>query len=367
VSRVVGGPAHGDAVPALFRRFPALAERLPWLQLARVPTPVERIGFERFGDGHWIKRDDLSGALYGGNKVRKLEWVLAEAKRQGAERLITLGAAGSHHALATTAYGRAHGFDVTLVLFPQPLTPHVRDVLLRHHALGAELRWSPRMELLPLVQRLARRAHRGQKGFLIAPGGSDPLGTLGYVSAAMELAEQVESGAMPEPETVHVAMGTMGTAAGLAIGFALTGLSTRIAAVRITSRLVTNAWALRRLVTRTLALLEGGGLELPTPDAVLARIEVRHGCIGRGYGHETTDGRRASELFAAAGAVLDPTYTAKAAVDFFDALERRPSRPHLFWHTLSAVAPEPTAGASDAASLPEPFRRYLGGAARADR
>jgi D-cysteine desulfhydrase len=349
------------ALPPLLRRFPALAERLPWLPLGAFPTPVERLRFERFGDGHWVKRDDLSGTMYGGNKVRKLEWLLAEARRQGAERLITLGAAGSHHALATTAYGRALGFQVTLALFPQPLTPHVREVLLRHHALGAELWYSPRMELLPLAVLAARRAHRGQRCFVVAAGGSDPHGTLGYVNAALEVAEQIRSGALPEPEAVHLAMGTMGTAAGLAIGFALADLPVQVRAVRITSRIVTNAWALRSLVRRTLALLEKDVPQLPSMEAVLGRIHVEHRCIGRGYGHETADGRRAAELFAEAGLTLDPTYTAKAAVAFLDALERRPARPHLFWHTLSAAEPPLPEGAAGIDTLPPRFRRYLQG------
>jgi 1-aminocyclopropane-1-carboxylate deaminase/D-cysteine desulfhydrase-like pyridoxal-dependent ACC family enzyme len=92
---------------------------------------------------------------------------------------------------------------------------------------------------------------------------------------------------------------------------------------------------------------------------VLARIEVRHDYIGRGYGHETADGRRAGELFAAAGIQLDPTYTAKAAAGFLDALERRPARPHLFWHTLSAAEPPLPPDAPRADTLPLRFRRYL--------
>jgi D-cysteine desulfhydrase len=345
--------------PVLFRRFPEFAGRLSWLPLGRFPTPVERLRLEGPGEDVWVKRDDLSGTLYGGNKVRKLEWVLAEARRQAAERLITMGAAGSHHALATVAYGRQLGFDLTLVLFPQPLTPHVRKVLLLHHALGAELRFSPRMELLPLLQQAARFAHRRQRCFLVAPGGSDALGTLGYVNAALELAEQVEASALPEPEAVHLAMGTMGTAAGLAIGFAMAGLSTRVSAVRITSRLVTNPWALRGLVNGTLAKLRGARVALPTAEAVLRRIQVRHDYIGRGYGYETESGRRAAAWFGEAGLTLDPTYTAKAAAAFLDAVAKRPRRPHLFWHTLSAAEPPVEADALRAETLPRPFRRYL--------
>jgi D-cysteine desulfhydrase len=353
-----GVPA--DAVlPALFRRYPQLGERLPWLPLATTPTPVEPLRLERFGSAHWIKRDDLSGPLYGGNKVRKLEWLLAEARRRGAERLITLGAAGSHHCLATAVYGRRLGFEVTVALFPQPVTDHVREVVLRLHHLGAELRYAPRIELLPLAVRLARRAHRRERCVVIAAGGSDAFGTLGYVSGALELATQVERGEVPLPETVHLAAGTMGTAAGLAIGLELAGLPTRVAAVRITSRLVTNRWALRRLVNRTLELLSDAGLTPPKREAVLARIDLRHDYIGAGYGYETPDARRASELFAEAGFALEPTYTAKAAVGFLDALERGPVRPHLFWHTLSSSEPETADPHPPFATLPARFQRYL--------
>jgi D-cysteine desulfhydrase len=327
------GPPEPDR-PALFRWFPALRKHLPWIPLARVPTPVERIAFERFGDRHWIKRDDRTGALYGGNKVRKLEWILADARRQGAERLITIGAEGTHHGLATALYGRELGFRVTLCVCPQPRTPHVEAMLRAHREAGAEIRRVPRMEMLPIAALAARWAHRGEQCYAVAAGGSDPRGTLGFVSAALELAEQVRDGECPEPEAVHLAMGTMGTAAGLAIGFALAGLNTEVRAVRITSRLVTNERGLRALVARTLALLKPAGAPLPSIDALVARIRVNHRCIGRGYGHTTEDAERAAELFGEAGVALDPTYTAKAAVGFLDGLERAGERPKMFWMTL---------------------------------
>src|SRR5690606_41318971 len=122
----------------------------------------------------WIKRDVISAQPCGGNKVRKLEFILADAKSRGIERLITIGAVGSHHALATALYGRAHGFRVTLVLFPPPINEHVRRVLLLGHALGAELRFTPRMESRPGAMRAAPLAHRCQRLRVVAPGGPDP-------------------------------------------------------------------------------------------------------------------------------------------------------------------------------------------------
>jgi len=348
--------------PALFRHAPALVGRIPWIPLATLPTPVEPLGLsapEARGADLWIKRDDLTGRPYGGNKVRKLEFLLGAARAAGAGRLITAGAAGSHHALATTIYGRAVGLPATLVLFPQPLTDHVRDVLLMDLAFGAELRYCPRMELVPAAMVAARLARRRDRPFPIAPGGSDPVGTLGYVSAALELAEQVGAGLAPRPDVIHVTGGTLGTAAGLAIGLALAGLDARILATRVASPVVTNERRLRALVTRTARLLQRAGLPCAGAEDAYRRVEIRHGQAGPGYGHGTAAGRRAAEFLAAAGIAADPTYIAKTAADLLETLRDGPRGVHLFWHTLSAVEPVEATEAVDEGMLPPAFRRYL--------
>lgn len=341
---------------ALFRRFPELQGRLPWLELARTPTPVQPLPGDV--DDLWIKRDDLTAEPYGGNKVRKLEFLLAAARERGARRLITVGAAGSHHALATTIYGRKLGFDVTLVLFPQPLTRHVREILLLDHAFGAELRYTRRMELVPAALFTTTMRYRNQGAFVIPPGGSDPVGTLGYVSAALELAEQVQAGEIPEPRTVVVAAGTLGTAAGLALGFAIAGLETRIKAIRITSRIVTNERVLARLVRGAELLLQRAGVPVHTAADAIARVELIHDHIGRGYGMETEEGVRATEQFAQRGIHLDPTYTAKAAAAFIARSHSVP-RPALFWQTLSGQEPLERIADVDVQELPRPFRDYV--------
>lgn len=366
----VPGP-HGEArasalapTPALFRRFPELAARIPWLPIGEFPTPVQPLDLDPAVTRRarpCVKRDDLGARPYGGNKVRKLEFILADAKSRGVERLITVGAIGSHHALATTIYGRAHGFQVTLVLFPQPINEHVRKILLLDHAFGAELRFTPRMETVPAALLAARLAYRGQRTCVIAPGGSDPIGTLGYVSAALELAEQIADGRAPRPDAVHVAAGTLGTAAGLAIGFALAGLDVPIFATRITGRIVTNERALARLVSRTLGFLRSAGLaSAPRRAAALRLVTLRHEFLGEGYGRETAAGAAAAAAFREGGLVLDPTYTAKAAAELLASLrEAREGETHLFWHTLSAHEPDDALEGVTAEDLPEPFRRLL--------
>ena len=343
--------------PALFRGFPALVERLPWVPLGLRRTPVEVIRLETATGARevLVKRDDLSGELYGGNKLRKLEFILAEAERRGAGRLITAGAAGSHHALATTLYGRIRGFEVELVLFPQSLTDHVREILLMAHAAGARLRFVRRMEMVPLGIAAARARHWRQKPYVVAPGGSDAVGTLGYVNAGLELAEQL--GEMQvRPAAVHVAAGTLGTAAGLAIGLALAGVMLPVRATRITGRIVANERALRSLIAGALARLRACDIDVPDTDDIARSVQLRHQHIGSGYGRETEAGREATRVFASAGLLLDPTYTAKAAADL---LSTPPDEPVLFLHTLSATAPVDLVRKADPATLPIPFRRYI--------
>jgi len=332
---------------ALLERHAVLNERLPWVSLGVQRTPLT--AHEIDGRAVMVKRDDLVAEPYGGNKVRKLEFLLARARAEGATRIVTAGATGSHHALATTIYARRLGFDVTTLLFPQHRTDHVRDVLLCIAAMGADLRFLPRMELVPLGMWRTRRTF-GDQAFVIPPGGSDATGTLGHVAAAFEIDEQIGDG--PAPDAIYVAAGTLGTVAGLALGFALAGRSIPVNGVRITSRLVTNRRMLRRLLAGAAALLEEAGVA--TGDAAAraeASVRILDDQVGTGYGHETAAGLAATEQFAELGIMLDPTYTAKAAAAVRAASDSRP----LFWHTLSATMPP--AGAMPA--LPTAFAEYL--------
>jgi D-cysteine desulfhydrase len=343
-------------LPALFRWHPEVEEHIPWIPLGRFPTPVQPLELELPGDW-WVKRDDLTGEAYGGNKVRKLEFLLGAARRAGAGRLITAGATGSHHVLATTVHARSLALPVTAVLFPQPPGRHAGETLRHTHVQGASLVWSPRMETIPLLLQAAMFRRRRERPFLVPPGGSDPMGTLGYVSAALELAGQVAEGAAPMPETIHVATGTMGTAVGLAIGLELAGLPTRVVAVRITRALLTNRLTLRSLTRRTLAFLAAAGISL-SPAAVLRRIEMQHDEIGRGYGHPTGGGERAAALLAGHGLLVDPTYTAKAAAAFLSSAGEAGGGPRLLWLTLSSRTPPPPIDYA-AEPLPPRFHRWL--------
>jgi D-cysteine desulfhydrase len=365
----------------LFRRAPELQATVPHLPLGTFPTPVQRISLDDAGRcvPILVKRDDIGAEGYAGNKVRKLEFILADARARGMTRLITAGATGSHHAFATAYHGRAAGFDVSLVLFPQSLTTHVQEMLLLDAAVGAELLWASRMEAVPYGLWRARFAHRREAVCIVAPGGSSELGTYGYINGALELAAQIEDGSAERPSCIHVAAGTLGTVAGIGIGLAWAGLEIPVVATRITARMLTNETMLAALVRSTVARLRSAGAaSAPDSAAVLARITMRHDQMGAGYGRATAAGTHATQVFDAAGLRLDSTYTAKAAASLLadasaESAGESSRSDHvpagsagadtvalpMFWHTLSAVEPSHLLRGAEQSDLPRPFAKYL--------
>lgn len=342
--------------PRLRERFGAL--RLPWLSLGDFPTPVEHLPqlSRELQAQVWVKRDDRAGALYGGNKVRKLELLLADALARGKRTVVTLGAYGSHHALATALYARKVGLACQLVLYPQPLTSHVLDDLLADQAAGARLIRASR----PTVGLIAARARALTGGaYLIPGGGSSPLGALGFVEAGLELAAQVRQGLLPAPDLVFVAAGTCGTVAGLALGLELAGLtSTRVVAVRVVPAILTNLVNVHRLARGALRILRRAGAQLPARQPVDVVIDPHE--LGPGYGRGTPAAQEAMERFARHGVQLETTYTGKAAAALLRWCARPgPARTVLFWNTYNGVDIAPLVAQADPQALPPEFHPAL--------
>ncbi len=324
----------------LLERFPGL-EAIPRAGCARLPTAVEEAPALAAALGLrgplWIKRDDRSGALYGGNKIRKLRFLLGQARAAGKSHLITAGAIGSHHSLATTLYGRAAGFEVEAALFPQPATDHVRGNLAANLAAG--LRPHPIRSPLAVPWVLAR--HRFDAHYQVIPGGgSAPRGVIGYVEAAFELAAQVHAGQLPTPAVVVVALGTGGTAAGLALGLRLAGLASQVLAVRVIDRVIGNARTIRRLTVATQRELRR--FDPTFPLVRVANFSVDHRQFGAGYGHPTPAAETAAaQALESADLTLETTYTAKALAGLAERARNGglPAGPVLFWNTFSSVRP----------------------------
>lgn len=333
----------------------AALDALPRETLGRWPTPVRAWPalLPSGGPVVYVKRDDQSGEEYGGNKVRKLEYLLSRARARGARRLLTAGYAGSNHALATVVYGRRLGFAVTALLLPQLNAPYVRENLCRGFRLGAELvhcRHTPALVLAGLM-----RLRQGGVA-IIPPGGSSPLGNVGYVRAGLELAGQIAAGDCPAPARVYVPLGSMGTAAGLAIGLAAAGLPSRVVAVRVTETRYASATALRRLIGKTQRFLRRRLAGWPD---VAPEVRVVDGFFGGQYAQVTPAAAAAVARAAAAGLKLETTYSGKAmAALLADAEQEGGGETWLFWHTYNG-RPAPDEGAVDYRALPVALHPYF--------
>jgi D-cysteine desulfhydrase len=351
----------------LFEAYPRLAESIPRLALGEWPTPVahqsafgKAIGVKNF----FVKREDLSHPQCGGNKVRGLEFLLADAVSRGAKRIVTFSSAGSHHACRTAWYARNLGIDTVAVVVNQPVAQYVRDNLLMGASSGASYVSAsyPTVLFRVLAEYLSKRNRiDGRPPYFIAPGGTTPLACLGHVSAALELRKQIDDGLIPEPDYLFVAMGSLGTAAGLAFGCKLAGLRTRVVGVVVSLRWYCTAGRTVRLARRALRLMRREDRSIPDVSLRRKDVTVVGDALGRGYGHfdkEAVD--IAMMQMELEGIDLDGTYSAKALSGTVNYINRRRlhSRNHLFWLTYHHYRYD---GDPDAqiARLPSRLRRYF--------
>lgn len=360
--------------------FDRLRGRVPWEPLGDFPTPVEELARATSGlDGGplFIKKDDLSSPVYGGNKVRTLEVLFGEAKKRGATRIDSTGAYGSNHATAALLHAPRAGLDGGAILFPQPpsyaAVENLRVILSTRPTLRALPHWS----FLPLGMALQSAADRRAKArvFTMVPGGATPEGALGYVSAGLELAMQVERGEAPIPRTVVVAVGSTCTSAGLLVGMRVAAelgigwkRAPRLVSVRVTPWPVTSAYRIVGLATRASALLAS-----LTDDprwrmsrrALAAGLEVDGRYLGWGYGRATPEGLAAlHRLRETEGLELDTTYSAKAVASALARVRRGDPGPIVYWSTKS-TAPLPVVTEDDWRWAPPAMVRWIEAAERA--
>lgn len=348
--------------PALFDAFPALAQRLARAPLLEGPTPLQPLAqaSQSLGVEVWVKRDDLSSTVYGGNKPRKLEFILGRALAEGRRELVTMGAMGTNHGLATTIHGQRLGLTTSLELFPQPVTAVVlRNIKLFQH-FGARINLSPTMERAFLRFRYWQRLRRPGACFIPA-GGSSPLGAVGYVSAGLELAGQLAAGQGPRPQAVFVAAGTLGSQAGLRLGLLLAGQDIPVIGVAVVPLAAANAKAALNLARRTLALLRAADPSVPELTLAAEDFVIDPGQLGPGYGQPTPAALAAMDLLSRQeGLSLEPTYTAKAFAGLCAWAQERPGQgPLLFWHTYNSARLDHLADQVDPAGLPEALRKYF--------
>jgi D-cysteine desulfhydrase len=350
---------------SLFEIYPRLSRALPHTSLGNFPTPViklEALGSQIGVNNLYLKNDGLSASVYGGNKVRKLEFLLGEAKKKGSPEILTFGYAGSNHAAATAVWSRKLGLDPVSVLLHQPNASYVRKNLLVGAAMGSEFIVSGNVVISTVKEIARRRARKGKQPYIVAPGGSSPLGTIGYVNAAFELKRQIDDGALPCPDRIYVPLGSMGTAAGLVLGLKAVGIKTKVTSVRVVDKTFVNPQVFLNLFNLTRNVLRLKDPSFPDVHLTIGEIDIRQNYFGEGYGHFTAEGVAAGNLVKETECIqLDGTYTGKTMAALLSDAKSGDLTDEtvLFWNTLNAVDLSEIVKGIDYRTLPKELHSYF--------
>jgi len=342
----------------LFQAYPGLQGRVPWMPLADLPTPLERMHrlSAEVGADLWIKRDGLTHPVYGGNKIRKFEFVFADAVRKGSRAVLTGGGLGSHHTLAAAVIARQLGLRPLCSYYCQPITEDALRNLRRTPPLGIEAHFAG--DYVGLVFSFVLEYGRwlvktGRPPYFIYPGASGTLGVLGYVNAAFEIEAQLKKLGDAEPETIFCAVGSCGTFAGLLLGARLAGLSSQVAGVRIIEEDQASAAKIARLANRAAAYLRHLDPAVPAVHFEPGDVPLVGGYMGAAYAHPTEKGLQAiRRVREAEGLLLETTYTGKAMAAQLDFADGHPGSRLLFVDTFAEA---PALPEGDYRDLPRLF------------
>ncbi len=302
---------------------------IPRIIIAHLPTPIEslsRLSAKLGGPNLLVKRDDLTGLAFGGNKTRKLEYLLAEAQSHGARTIITAGAVQSNHCRQTAAACAKLGFDCMLVLSGEKPAQATGNLML-DHLFNAQLVWTTFEEREMTLQRTFQEAwEAGKRPYLIPYGGSNATGASAYAFAIKELIDQG-----CQAEWVVFASSSSGTQAGMVAGARLFGFQGKLLGISVDEPEADLTFKVADLAGNTADLL--GEKQKFTP----GEIHVSADYLGGGYGVMGEAEMQAIQLFAGTeGLLLDPVYTGRAAAGMIDLIHKgffKRDETLLFWHT----------------------------------
>lgn len=351
----------------LFNIFSRLKDRIPFFTIGGFPSPVQRLDGLCGLTGNknlFVKKDDLCGTLYGGNKVRKLEFLLGDALANNYKHVITSGAAGSNHARATATYASVAHLKCTLMLFDQPTSSTVQKNLLADIIHNSSIFIDPsyeshRRHLEDVIETITEKEL--QAPYIIPAGGSSTVGSIGFVNAGFELADQISRGELPRPDSIFVTLGTMGTIAGLVLGLKASGISCKVHAVRVVADFVGNFDKCIILTEKTNKLLHDNDPAFPILSFSENDLIVYGNYFGNGYAIPTPEGERFIELISKSDTIeLDSVYTGKCGAAFYDYVTNAGNKETvLFWNTKSSHEEPSLETPCNPESLPVSIRKYF--------
>ena len=357
----------------LFKAHPTLAQELPYVSLGTLPTPVEKLDkiSEEVGIPVYIKRDDLTGGQdkdgnpwYGGNKVRKLEFLLAQALAFCAQKVLTFGCVGSNHAVATAVHARRLGLQPICMLKHQPFSHVVQHNLLMHLNQGSELHYNANNDTRKLAALWVWLEHLkkdGQVPYIIPTGGSNLFGTIGFVNAIFELKEQIKQGILPEPTYIYVPCGSCATTAGILLGCRVVGLKSQVVAIAVEpDEDPTFAQNIERLFKETNAFLHQLDESFPLVSYNGEHLKINLNFTGPDYGIFTQEGMDAAQKINDLEHIkLEGTYTAKALAGLLEEIKSKPHSVALFWDTYCGLDMSAHLKDRDYKKLPQCFHEYF--------
>lgn len=354
----------------LFKKYPMLSQKIPCLALGNLPTLVHRAqNLEQWCNCQlYIKRDDMTNCpgQFGGNKLRKLEFMLADALARGYHEVITFGCAGSNLVAATAWYANMLGLRCIAFVKPQINSHVVRRNLLCNlcNHLGivpvennADRTIKTTMYLKDSYQK------NGKLPYVIPTGASWPLGALGYVNAAFELKEQIDSGMLPMPDFVYLPLGSAGTMVGLLIGFKAAGISSKIIGVTVEPEEVINEFHdnVHSLFVDTVNFIRHYDPNFPLLTLRDEDFEILYDHAGDDYALFTQEAIDAVKLMnETEGLTFDGIYSGKAMAGMLADLKKRENyKTVLFWLTFCGDSFNDQICDLDYHALPAEFYRYF--------
>jgi D-cysteine desulfhydrase len=344
----------GRKEPILFRIFPNLKKKVPWISiLTEIPSPIERLTeLEKYFNNKnniYIKRDDKIHPIYGGNKFRKFEFLFGEVLKKEKKSILTIGGNGTNHGLACAilCHELNPPLKCDLFLFKQPLTWHVQRSIILFDYFDAELHLS-KSDIGSFMKGFFFRIFH-PKYFFLLPGGSplfgmgSPLGCVGFVNALFELKEQIDQNLIPEPDMIFIPGGTIGTASGLIAGCKICGLKTKVHVVAVATSLTSNPSAVKRSANKAIKYLRKKDKTIPKLKVNEEDFVFITDYLGSNYGIKTLRGQNAVDKVhelegKKRGFKLETTYTGKTMAAMFDYLKQEVSKnkTFLFWNTYNS-------------------------------
>lgn len=297
------------------------------MKLANLPTPLQKVSYDNYD--FYIKRDDFTGLEFSGNKIRKLEYLLYDAKRKGADTIFTCGAAQSNHARAAAVSAIPAGFETRLFLWGTD-TRNAEGNLFIDKFLGADLTFLNKKEYMKvdevMLAEKEKYEKRGKKVYIIPSGGSSEVGILGYINFIYELSEQRGAASL---NGILNACGSCGTSAGLLVGTALYNWNIKIYAVPVIHNAEDAQHEILRLAQK---VVDKYKLQVRLDEN---RLEVLGGYSKEGYKNITAKKvKRMKDFARGTGIIFDPAYTGKAFNAYYDTfIKPGDTKKIMFLHT----------------------------------